>query len=447
MAQGSKIVMGLSLKPAKKKPVLNSSLAADTSNADAVPVDYIKGVTEKTIASTAEAPGAKPVFVIPLTTNPWKAAVNAGDDTEAVAAILAGVHAPAEAEAPTVAAIPMLAPAGDTDSSGAAEPLLKAAMVPGLADLHDDDAKFKHDLAQRAANIDASSTCYSAVPISAFGEALLRGMGWDGSRLLEAEQAESQARPKRLGLGAKVRPPSPPAKQRTRKPGEQKAVEDSTWAKEAARKVAAQKLHPGDIVWLRDPRFVKKAGVTRAQVARTSGVPGLNAVEVALEESGELVSLNRDDAIAVPSDELEAKPFRAARKRDRHEDTAPSGGTKKARDDASTREWILPAIRVRILEKGPHCGLKGDILNVRDGRATVTLDGGTKAGAFSQRHLETVVPSVGDAVVVLRGPLRARQGPVLKKDRGREEVCVEFDGRREYFRFDHVSAAAPRSAR
>jgi hypothetical protein len=443
MAQGSKIVTGLSLKPAKKKPVLNSSLAADSSDADAVPVDYIKGVAEKTFASTAEAPGAKPVFVIPLTTNPWKSA----DDAEAVAAILAGVHAPAEAEGPTIAAIPMLAPAGGTDSRGAAEPLLKAAMIPGLVDLHDDDAKFKHDLAMRAANIDAKSECYASVPISAFGEALLRGMGWDGARS-DAEQAESQARPKRLGLGAKVRPPSPPAKQRTRKPGEQKAFEDSTWAKEAARKVAAQKLNPGDVVWLRDPRFVKKDGVVRAQVTRTSGVPGLNAVEVALEDSGERVTLNRNHAIAVPSDELDAKPFRAARKRDRHDDKAPSDkAPKKARDDASTREWILPAIRVRILEKGRFQGLKGDISDVRDGRATVIVDDGTAAGAFSPRNLETVVPSVGDAVVVLRGPLRARRGPILTKDRDREEVCLELDGRREYFRFDHVSAAASRPPR
>jgi len=443
MAQSNKITTGLSLKAAKKKPLLNSLLAADTSDVDVVPVDSIKGIEGKTIALTSGAPEEKPQFVIPLTKNPWNTESVAGEDAEAVAAILAGVSAPFEAEGPIVPAIPVQGRTKDADSSSAAEPLLKAAMIPGLAELPDDDAKFKHDLSQRAANVDAKSECYSTVPISAFGEALLRGMGWEGSRN-ESEQAESQARPQRLGLGAKVRPPSPPEKHRTRKPGQQKAVEDSSWNKEAARKVAAQKLSPGDIVWLRDPRFLKKDGVTRAQVTRSSGVPGLNTVEVALEGSGEVVTLKKDDAITVPSDELETNPFKSGRKRDRPEEKPPPGESKKVRDDARTREWVVPGIRVRILEKGAYQGLKGDITEVRDGRALVKFEGSKGVEKFRPHHLETVVPSVGDDVVVLRGPLRERRGPILKKDRDREEVRLEFNGSRMYFHFDHVSAASPR---
>ena len=90
--------------------------------------------------------------------------------------------------------------------------------------------------------------------------------------------------------------------------------------------------------------------------------------------------------------------------------------------------------------------MKGDVTDIRDGRALVKVEGSKRAEAFHPRHLETVVPSVGDDVVVLRGPLRERRGPILKKDRDREEVRLEFDGRREYFHFDHVSAASPRTA-
>ena len=104
----------------------------------------------------------------------------------------------------------------------------------------------------------------------------------------------------------------------------------------------------------------------------------------------------------------------------------------------------MTGIRVRILEKGAYQGLKGDITEVRDGRALVKFEGSKGVEKFRPHHLETVVPSVGDDVVVLRGPLRERRGPILKKDRDREEVRLEFNGSRMYFHFDHVSAASPR---
>lgn len=95
-------------------------------------------------------------------------------------------------------------------SGGGRVGLLKQNMIPGLAEIKGEDAKFMHDLNHRAEDISVKSTAYDETPISEFGEALLRGMGWQGpqgdgsgTKLIK----DVQPRLHRLGLGAQPKPP------------------------------------------------------------------------------------------------------------------------------------------------------------------------------------------------------------------------------------------------
>lgn len=90
--------------------------------------------------------------------------------------------------------------------------LLKQNMIPGLAEVEGEDAKFKHDLDHRAEDVSVKSRAYDETPIDEFGAALLRGMGWqgpqgDGTGAGADLVKDVEPRHHRLGLGAQPRPP------------------------------------------------------------------------------------------------------------------------------------------------------------------------------------------------------------------------------------------------
>lgn len=80
--------------------------------------------------------------------------------------------------------------------------------------------------------VDFRSDSYRNIPIDKFGEAMLRGMGWEGPAAEEQENADKLfkdtiPREHRLGLGALPKPPE--AKGRGSK--EQKAKLKDEWMK------------------------------------------------------------------------------------------------------------------------------------------------------------------------------------------------------------------------
>ena len=92
--------------------------------------------------------------------------------------------------------------------------LLEQNMIPGLAQIEGEDAKFRHDLGHRADDLSVQSKAYDETPISEFGAALLRGMGWGGPDGVDAATSSKpdlfkdvEPRHHRLGLGAQPKPP------------------------------------------------------------------------------------------------------------------------------------------------------------------------------------------------------------------------------------------------
>lgn len=92
--------------------------------------------------------------------------------------------------------------------------LLENNMIPGLAEVEGEDAKFRHDLGHRAEDVSVRSKTYVDVPVSEFGAALLRGMGWQGPDEAGVGGGggpdlgkDVEPRHHRLGLGAQPKPP------------------------------------------------------------------------------------------------------------------------------------------------------------------------------------------------------------------------------------------------
>lgn len=193
----------------------------------------------------------------------------------------------------------------------------------------DDAVKYKKDLENRAEDIDVESDAYVSVPISEFGAAMLRGMGWsgDGKQNTKSDQEEKYAapRPHRLGLGATPLPPSMKngdgkgnsLRHRARKGGsmsdiahiEKQKEDELKWKKlqeEKAKNDVQRTMNVGSIVRMRGDSDVKNQ---RAMLVKTAGVPGLNRVLVRFEGQQDTTSVKKGDLILLERSELEEKPF------------------------------------------------------------------------------------------------------------------------------------------
>ena len=179
-------------------------------------------------------------------------------------------------------------------------------------------------------------------------------------------------------------------------------------------------------MWLRDPKYAAKEGT----LTKTTGVPGLNRVEVKLD-SGEVVTVVRKDAVLIDG----GGEGGGAQPRAREDaPSAPSRSGASAEPvssshSSSRKTWVIPGIRVRIVKSGDHYRQKGRVHEYSNSRdeATVRLDdGGKKVRDLRGKDLETVVPSIGGTVLVVRGKYRKCKATLLDKDRDREEARVEI---------------------
>jgi hypothetical protein len=71
------------------------------------------------------------------------------------------------------------------------------------------------------------------------------------------------------------------------------------------KKLANQKVHVDDKIWLRDARY----GGQRAEVLATKGVPGLDKIRVRLESDGSVIEVRRTDAVLLSKEELAENPY------------------------------------------------------------------------------------------------------------------------------------------
>ena len=345
----------------------------------------------------------------------------------------------------------------DAETSAKSVPLLLQGLDPRLLSATGDHDRFKVDMSLRAEDVECREENYVAVPVEKFGAAMLRGMGWAGPTQADEDWAKSLdnfvPRDAMLGLGAIAKPPE--GREKKWDKGKEK---QGKWEEQAKLKLAMQKLAVGDAVWLRSKKY---AGM-RGQAVQTQGVPGLSRVRIALESTGEIVDMPKDDAVLIMAKELETRPLdtskidaaaaAAAKALVKEEEAANQAAKRRRMDDAATgttasvsgssgssgsssscgatQSWCMPGIRVRGVSKKLGTGYlcKGYVVHVGEA-VTVRLDGdGMLMKNVKLRHLETIIPKAGGRVRVLVGTHRGRDGVVLRKDKAASQVGVRIDG-------------------
>lgn len=293
-----------------------------------------------------------------------------------------------------------------------------------------DRVKFENDVSRLPAALALDSDVYKTVPIADFGAAMLRGMGWnDKSDNMKDTDDSTMPRPHRLGLGAtpklelpeKKRPISQDQFHKRQKLQQQQ----DSYIKQRQKQIAADRqrtLQNGSLVQLGSKR--------RARIVQLVGVPGLNQVKVRVEgSSDDTVVPRREIGDLLSRTELEGKPFMEAAdekpcKLDRHRE---EGKGKKYEEDRKKkkkkdrknnpkpskpsplfppRSWIIPSIRVRVISTKlgkEFFKEKGVVVDVTPAGATIQLNSGQLLDRVPEKYLETALPKVGGAVVVLNG--------------------------------------------
>lgn len=358
------------------------------------------------------------------------------------------------------------------DPQSKRKPLLIANLDPRLLSSKDDGDRFSIDVSLRADDVTATEENYKAVPVSKFGEAMLRGMGWSGLSKEDeawAKQVDNVApRDAMLGLGAVAKPPD--ANDKRKSSADKNESKVKAWDAQVERKLASQKLSVGDIVWLKSVAHVGQ----RATVEQTQGIPGLNRIRIRLEATGIALDVPKGEAVAVTTDDLTASPFdyskieaatapknatavcemehEHATKRPRLEglgagaDKASSGGAMRAHlstsdVSSSCQLWCIPGIRVRVVSRKVDKSIylcKGTVKRVHVDTGMVSVlfgeeqgdPGGRSAVQYEvkPKYLETVVPKVGRDVRVLVGPHRGKLGVLQSKNKSTGQVVVSMDG-------------------
>jgi hypothetical protein len=365
--------------------------------------------------------------------------------------------------------------------------------------------QYHTDLQALPAALDETSDVYQRIPITEFGAALLRGMGWtdnnnnDENTTATGINTQSTStsvnvmpRPHRLGLGAipaMITEPTDVVQEGHRRPrtidqyqrDQQKQKQNEMYRIERENKLAndmQRTMQNGSIVRLLNHHH------KRARIVKLVGVPGLNMVQIQLEDStaessSAIIKRNEIDCL-ITREELEKHPFRElTTSRDVEEVTSSQrnldGKSKKAsknddltnnvdkhdrkerkrsdegKDKKRSRKedknsivngssWVVPNIRVRIITEKlgrKYYKEKGIVVDVtRNSGVTIQLqnsnsnDGSTAfvLDRIPERYLETALPKTGGNVIVVNSEHTNRycKGRLLERN-SRDGVVQLYD--------------------
>ncbi|KAI8819372.1 DExH-box splicing factor binding site-domain-containing protein [Fimicolochytrium jonesii] len=334
-------------------------------------------------------------------------------------------------------------------------PILAQNSVPGLNDIEDVTEKYRYDVSLRPE--ESTMEDYERVPIAEFGQALLRGMGWEKGKAVGKnpdgliEPISLKSRPHLLGLGATPAPELEIKQKKYIKPGEKRRPDPLAEAKltpseELPRSARREKrerspdrdvaLRAGDVVRINEGRYEGQQGVIQEIKSRSSGT----VVKVEMDGS-------RDIARCWLQDIQRISPSSNGH---RSQSKSQSVSRASSAGSSSARSWLRPHALVRVVSKslasGRHYNQKGVIQDVfTAGECVLRLNTGDIVEGVKDRHLETCLPSVGGTVIVLQssdGELVGQLGRLKEKDSESERAVVQMDHSLEYHTFTYDEIAA-----
>jgi G patch domain and KOW motifs-containing protein len=203
--------------------------------------------------------------------------------------------------------------------------------------------QFQKDLNKLPENVSVDSHLYKAIPISEFGAAMLRGMGWTGDDDDEKKKNNDQSnmnhltestimpRPSRLGLGAtpKMLPqqimediPATHGGSKQRRPRRHDQVQREEQLKrqydqlqQQRKKILSmdkqQTMQIGSIVQVHkdDHDDDNNNAGRRAKIYQLQGVPGLNMIQVVYEKEFQPTKVKKGSVTLIDRGTLLEKPF------------------------------------------------------------------------------------------------------------------------------------------
>ncbi|EDO48178.1 predicted protein [Nematostella vectensis] len=314
---------------------------------------------------------------------------------------------------------------------------------------------------------------YEAMPVSAFGAAMLRGMGWKKGQAIGgsvkglAEPIEYIPRSKGLGLGAEVRAEMP--SKRRRKPGDKDQKHSGPIVGKDGRvrhvKGVGEEVKPSEPLDYRvGTCAVIGRGAHKDLHGKIISVDVDNSrVTVSLHISNENITLHQYHVRLIDKDEYkelcqEGKSRSKSNKdKESSKDRDNSHRSTKRRKEENTHEkssgsykqkskhdksevngekkkkcWLHPELRVRIIskdyKKGRYYNTKVKVVDVisRNECDCETEDGKLLEGV-KQSMLETVVPKKQDAYIrIVRGPSKGQLATIMQRDTSQSEAIIQL---------------------
>jgi G patch domain/KOW motif-containing protein len=318
-----------------------------------------------------------------------------------------------------------------------------------------DAAAFREDLARLPDS--APLEAYDDMPVEAFGEAMLRGMGWrDGGAVgrnstVVVKPIEYLARPRLLGLGASAAADdAPPGHAAAGKGGNGGApqrehmvlpvgpdgrvrnvrtLDEALVVREAAgARVGKRMCVIGD-----GPH----AGLYGEVLALPEAKPGRSErASLRLERGGAVVTLRVKELADVGTREAVRATEALERARggggSRPEDASRAAPETQHQAQPEASPWLTPHVRVRVVSQrfcgGAHYLKKGTIVDVLSpGVCMLQLDDARGLlDAVPQRCLETLLPKRAGRVAVVSGRFRGQRAKMLSRDSGDGTANVQL---------------------
>ncbi|XP_073229046.1 G-patch domain and KOW motifs-containing protein-like isoform X1 [Porites lutea] len=362
----------------------------------------------------------------------------------------------------------------DTENENVSIPLLLRNALPDVEGFDKDE---KLDIAMRPDQ--SSMEDYQDMPVTSFGAAMLRGMGWKkgeaigGTNKGLAEPIEYIPRSKGLGLGAERRPPADENRLgKKRKPGDTASSNMSGPIKEESGRVRHYKdvgeqvqqetsldYRPGVAVIIEKGPHKNICGKIVAVDIDTS------RITVQLHLSKENVAIHQCNArllddfeyktLLSRKDNAKKKDSRTGKEQIRlktdgenHTKEGHHEGSKypkKDKDSSMSKSgnsndhhrkkvkcWLFPQTRVRIIsedyEKGKYYNKKVQIVDVvSTERCVCQTDEGRFLEDIPQSALETVVPKTLDSYVrVVKGDHKGQLAVLLKRDKSEDSAVIQL---------------------
>ncbi|XP_012507781.1 PREDICTED: G patch domain and KOW motifs-containing protein isoform X2 [Propithecus coquereli] len=265
---------------------------------------------------------------------------------------------------------------------------------------------------------------YEAVPVEAYGMAMLRGMGWKPGEGIgrtfnqpdKEQEKDKEDQPQALVPGGAVVVLSGPHR------GQYGKVEglDPDNVRAMVRLAAGSRVVTVSEYCLRSvsqQEFDKNSLDLSGQVSKTS--PG--------QQNGTASSRK-----ALRDQDLRVQQENAERKRKHLPDRQDGPATKSGKTAPRSQHWLHRDLRVRFVNKlhkgGQYYNTKMTIEDVLSPDTCVCrTDEGRVLEGLREDMLETLVPKAeGDCVMVVLGPHAGRVGHLLGRDRARSRALVQL---------------------